>query len=159
MVRSLLVFLIGAVALALPVLADTGGSASASLIIIGVPEEEEQTSSEVAGGGGGVADCEPLCPPPIPALYATKRADLAEDLNGDGVIDPGDSLRYTMLVTNFAPVPMLGVDYVEIIDPHVRLIPGSWEVTKGIVTTRDFEGIEVFAYLIGCLIPDEVVIF
>jgi len=105
------------------------------------------------------AECEPLCPPPIPALYATKRADLAEDLNGDGVIDPGDSLRYTMLVTNFAPVPMLGVDYVEIIDPHVRLIPGSWEVTKGNVTTRDFEGTEVLAYLLGSLDPDEVVIF
>ncbi len=150
-------FLIATVALALPVLADTGGSASASLIIVGIPEEE-QTGSEVAGGGGAV-DCEPLCPPPIPALYATKRADLAEDLNGDGVIDPGDSLRYTMLVTNFAPVPMFGVDYVEIIDPHVRLIPGSWEVTKGNVTTRDFEGIEVLAYLLGSLNPDEVVIF
>jgi uncharacterized repeat protein (TIGR01451 family) len=150
--------LIGAIALALPVLADTGGSASASLIIIGVPEEV-QTSSEVAGGGGGVADCEPLCPPPIPALYATKRADLAEDLNDDGVIDPGDSLRYTMLVTNFAPVPMFGVDYVEIIDPHVRLIPGSWEVTKGNVTTRDFDGTQVFVYLVGSLDTDEVVIF
>ena len=153
-------FLIGAVALVLPVLADTGGSASASLIIIGVPEEEEeQTSSEVAGGGGGAVDCEPPCPPPIPALYATKRADLAEDLNGDGLIDPGDSLRYTMLVTNFAPVPMFGVDYVEIIDPHVRLITGSWQVTKGYVTTRDFDGTEVFGYLLGSLNASESVIF
>jgi uncharacterized repeat protein (TIGR01451 family) len=148
--------LIGAVALALPALSDTGGSASASLVIIGVPEEEEEVAG---GGGGGVVDCEPLCPPPLPALYATKRADLVEDLNGDGLVDPGDSLRYTMLVTNFAPVPMFGVDYVEIIDPHVRLIPGSWEVTKGNVTTRDFDGTEVLAYLLGLLDPDEVVIF
>jgi hypothetical protein len=107
-VRALLAFLLAVAALALPALSDTGGSASASLIILGTPEEE-QTDSEVAGGGGAV-DCEPLCPPPIPALYATKRADLAEDLNGDGLVDPGDSLRYTMLVTNFAPVPMFGVD-------------------------------------------------
>jgi uncharacterized repeat protein (TIGR01451 family) len=149
--------LLAVAALALPALSDTGGSASASLIILGTPEEE-QTDSEVAGGGGAV-DCEPLCPPPIPALYATKRADLAEDLNGDGLVDPGDSLRYTMLVTNFAPVPMFGVDYVEIIDPHVQLIPGSWEVTKGNVTTRDFEGIEVLVYLLGTLHPDEAVIF
>jgi uncharacterized repeat protein (TIGR01451 family) len=147
-----------AVTLALPVLADTGGSASASLTIIGIPEEV-QTDSSVAGGGGGAVDCEPLCPPPIPALYATKRADLAEDLNRNGMIDAGDSLRYTMLVTNFAPVPMFGVDYIEIIDPQVRLIPGSWKVTKGNVTTRDFDGTEVLAYLIGSIDPDEVVIF
>ena len=151
-------FLICAVALALPVLSDTGGSASASLIIIGTPAEV-QTSPEVAGGGGGAAECEPLCPPPIPALYATKRADLAEDLNGDGLVDAGDSLRYTMLITNFAPVPMFGVDYVEIVDPHVRLIPGSWDVTKGNVTTRNFEGTEVLVYLLGTLHPDEAVIF
>ena len=156
--RAFLVFLIGAALFTLPALADTGGSASASLIILGIPGSEEEGGTEVAGGGGAV-ECEPLCPPPIPALYATKRADLVEDLNGNGLVDPGDSLRYTMLITNFAPVPMFGVDYVEIIDPHVRLIPGSWRVTKGNVTTRDFDGTEVFACLLGSLDPDEVVIF
>ena len=63
-------FVIGAAVFSLPALGDTGGSVSASLVTIGSPE---------VAGGGGAADCEPLCPPPIPALYATKRWDLVGD--------------------------------------------------------------------------------
>lgn len=142
-------FLIGAVLFSLPALGDTGGSVSASLVITGSPE---------VAGGGGAADCVPLCPPPIPALYATKRWDLVDDHNGNALVDAGDTIRYRMLITNFAPVTMHGIDYVDILDPHVRLIPESWSITRGTVTEHDLDGAEILSVYLASLDPDEVVI-
>jgi len=155
--KSFLVFLASLTVLAPLALGDTGGAVSATLVILGgTPGGDE---GEEVAGGGGAAECEPLCPPPIPALYATKRSDLVQDINENGVVDPGDTVRYTMLVTNFAPVPMTGIDYVDLLDPHVRFVDTSWSSTRGDATIGVINGAQALVATIGTLDPLESVIF
>ncbi|HKQ98370.1 MAG TPA: hypothetical protein VJV75_10875, partial [Candidatus Polarisedimenticolia bacterium] len=45
----------------------------------------------------------------LPLLYATKTAALLVDLGTPGVVDPGDTLRYTITVQNSAAIPATGV--------------------------------------------------
>ena len=96
--------------------ADNVGVASSGIVFTGI------------GGGGGEAECEPYCAPPLPALYATKTDELLIDLAEDGTVDPGDTLRYRMLVGNVAPVDMFGVVYVEHLDARIRVVPDSWKI-------------------------------
>jgi len=44
-----------------------------------------------------------------PLLYAEKRVGLSVDLGSPGIIDPGDTLRYTISIQNAATVPATGV--------------------------------------------------
>ncbi|KUK26860.1 MAG: Conserved repeat protein [Acetothermia bacterium 64_32] len=148
--RPLLGWLLGVALACLPIqaVADTGDAVTATLIILGSPEE--------AGGGAGETECEPFCAPPIPALYSTQRADLLVDLNDDGNVDPGDILRYTVLVENFAPIPMEGVSYFTLIDPHLELLPDSPRTTLGAVESYPLgEAMTAVAARIGTLLPKE----
>jgi len=45
----------------------------------------------------------------LPLLYAEKAAALLIDLGTPGVVDPGDTLRYTITVQNSAAIPATGV--------------------------------------------------
>ena len=45
----------------------------------------------------------------LPLLYAEKRVALSVDLGSPGVIDPGDTLRYTITVQNSAAIAATGV--------------------------------------------------
>jgi uncharacterized repeat protein (TIGR01451 family) len=45
----------------------------------------------------------------LPLLYATKTVALTVDLGTPGVVDPGDTLRYTITVQNSAAIPATGV--------------------------------------------------
>ena len=119
---------------------------------------EKTWNAPPAGAGASAVDCRGRCPPPIPALYATKRSELAVDADGDGVAEAGDVVRYTMLVINFATVPMEGVSYVEIIDPNTRLVEESWGTNQGSLTARDLAGTEVLIGSLGSILPDEEVI-
>ena len=108
------------------------------------------------GAGGAVADCVD-CAPPIPALYATKRFDVVSDQDGDGLADPGDTVRYSMLIVNFATFSVHGVEYIEPVDPHVRLVQDSFESDGGWLAGRDLNGVEVVSGLLGSLSPGEEV--
>jgi len=44
----------------------------------------------------------------FPLLYAEKRASLAVDLGTPGIVDPGDTLRYTITVQNSGTIPATG---------------------------------------------------
>lgn len=41
-----------------------------------------------------------------PAMLVEKTAALQNDVNGDGVVNPGDTLRYTVTVTNTGPIAL-----------------------------------------------------
>jgi large repetitive protein len=45
----------------------------------------------------------------LPLLFAEKRVELSVDLGTPGIIDPGDVLRYTIIVQNSAGTPATGV--------------------------------------------------
>lgn len=149
-----LLLAVASVCLSIPAVADTGDAVTATLIILEPPPREE---AGVAGGAGGV-ECEPFCAPPIPALYATQRADLVEDLDEDGNVDPGDTVRYTALIGNFAPIPMEEVRYFSLVDPHLELLPDSPRISVGAISPYDLEGLTAVAARIGTLLPKEWVV-
>jgi len=61
----------------------------------------------------------------VPNLSATKSAATLTDVNGNGVINPGDSLRYTVTINNTGPDPATGVAISDTIDANTTLIGGQ----------------------------------
>jgi uncharacterized repeat protein (TIGR01451 family) len=45
----------------------------------------------------------------LPLLYAEKRVTLVQDLGSPGIVDPGDTLRYTITIQNSAAIAATGV--------------------------------------------------
>jgi large repetitive protein len=45
----------------------------------------------------------------LPMLYAHKTVRIHEDRGSPGIVDPGDVLRYTIVITNFGSTPATGV--------------------------------------------------
>jgi len=148
--RVLVLLVLTGAALWTPAFADTGTAATATLFILG-------DVSEVAGGAGETP-CEPFCAPPIPALQAAQRVDLLVDADGDGHVDPGDILRYTVLVTNFSPHPITEVGYFELIDPHLALVPDSATTSLGTIEEQEVAGLGAITAALGTLLPREVVV-
>jgi uncharacterized repeat protein (TIGR01451 family) len=60
---------------------------------------------------------------PAAALGATKVAVFAAggDVNGDGKFQPGDTILYTVTITNNGDVDLTGVTFNDIIDPNTNL--------------------------------------
>lgn len=45
----------------------------------------------------------------LPLLYAHKTVQILTDLGSPGIVDPGDELRYTVVIHNFGAIPATGV--------------------------------------------------
>jgi uncharacterized repeat protein (TIGR01451 family) len=45
----------------------------------------------------------------LPLLYAHKTVQIHEDFGSPGIVDPGDTLRYTIVISNFGAIPATGV--------------------------------------------------
>lgn len=65
----------------------------------------------------------------IPWIEAYKTAELTGDVNGDGVANPGDTLTYTIVITNYGYADALNVVFTDILPPHLQLIVGSVTVS------------------------------
>ncbi len=65
----------------------------------------------------------------IPTITATKRDTLIIDLDGDGMADPGDTLRYTIRIDNAGSSDATGAVFSDTIDSHTTLIPGTLNST------------------------------
>lgn len=64
-----------------------------------------------------------------PAISASKRDTLAIDVNSDGQANPGDTIRYTVHITNTGPDPATGVAFNDTIDLNTTLVAGSVNVS------------------------------
>lgn len=64
-----------------------------------------------------------------PAITATKSAALVVDQNHNGQVDPGDTLRYTITITNSGDAAITGGQLSDPIDPHTTLVAGSLQAT------------------------------
>lgn len=62
--------------------------------------------------------------PPSP-LSATMQAQLLMDLNSNAQADPGDTLRYTIIIDNPGPTDATGVVLTIHLDPNTTFVPGS----------------------------------
>ncbi|MCL4262370.1 MAG: DUF11 domain-containing protein [Anaerolineae bacterium] len=64
-----------------------------------------------------------------PAFTVTKQDALLVDNDSDTQADPGDTIGYTVVITNTGPDPATGVVFTDTIDASTTLIAGSVETT------------------------------
>ncbi len=72
-----------------------------------------------------------------PALDVEKRWFLSIDNDGDGLVDPGDTLEYIIRVINTGAADALNLNLGDTIPPDTTLVPGSVAISQGIVVTED----------------------
>ena len=65
----------------------------------------------------------------LPVLTATKTDVLIVDNNNNGKADPGDTLRYTVIMTNSGTMDAVNVDFADTIDSNTTLVAGSVKTT------------------------------
>ncbi len=70
----------------------------------------------------------------LPQLDATKAAVLAVDADGSGSVSPGDTLRYTVTVTNSGTGAATAVVVRDGLDPHTALAVGSVTPPAAVIT-------------------------
>ncbi len=72
----------------------------------------------------------PGAPAPMaPSLSATKTDAIFTDVDGDGKADPGDTLEYTVTITNGGPDPATNVQFTDMVDANTTFVPGSVTTT------------------------------
>ena len=61
----------------------------------------------------------------FPLVDAHKTVQLLTDSNGDGIVDPGDELRYTIVISNMGAAPATGVVFTDAVPADTTYIPDS----------------------------------
>jgi LPXTG-site transpeptidase (sortase) family protein len=90
---------------------------------------------------------------PGPELVDPKTDSLLIDLDGDGLVDPGDTLRYTISITNIGGSNAVGVTFSDTPDPNTSLVVGTVFTTLGTVTEGNTAGDTSVAVDVGTLAP------
>jgi len=88
-------------------------------------------------------------------IDATKTVTLINDVNGDGMANPGDSLRYTVIVSNpldAGGASATGVVFNNPTPANTALTIGSVTTTQGTVSTGNTAGDNSVAVNIGTLV-------
>lgn len=88
-----------------------------------------------------------------PALAATKTVAVSDDADGDGGASPGDTLLYTIVVTNQGAATATGVVVADTPDPNTDLVVGSVTTDTGAVTTGNTAGDATVEVAVGSLAP------
>jgi uncharacterized repeat protein (TIGR01451 family)/fimbrial isopeptide formation D2 family protein len=70
----------------------------------------------------------------LPLVYALKSVQLAGDLNGDGLVDPGDTLQYTITLNNSAATPATGVVLTDAVPANTTYVANSAQMNGAAVT-------------------------
>jgi len=108
------------------------------------PDEQpdERTGED---GPGGLNDYETneasaTVIPAGPFLTAPKTAALTDDVGMDGIVNPGDELTYTIVLTNSGNAQATGVSFNDVIDANLTLDNGSLTTTQGTIILGDNPG-------------------
>jgi uncharacterized repeat protein (TIGR01451 family) len=98
------------------------------------------------GPGGG-----PTVIPVVaaPMITATKVATLVVDNNGNGLVNPGDTVQYTAVITNNGNEDASGVTFTSGAPTNTMLVVGSVTTTQGTVTTGNTAGNTSVAVNVG----------
>jgi uncharacterized repeat protein (TIGR01451 family) len=87
----------------------------------------------------------------IPIVTASKTAALQGDADNDGLADPGDTLRYTIVITNSGTGDASAVLFSDTPDANTALINGSVTTSAGVVTSGNTAGDSSVSVEIGTL--------
>ena len=68
------------------------------------------------------------------SLTATKSDALSTDNDNDGNVDPGDKIKYTIILTNTGSSETQGIIFTDNVDANTTLIVGSVTTTNGTIT-------------------------
>jgi uncharacterized repeat protein (TIGR01451 family) len=107
----------------------------------------------VQDGTGQTVGCDEASTPLDVVLYLSLRDSLQIDLGHDGNLSPGDTLRYTLLVTNTSDRPATSAVITTAIDPHLQLVVGSVTTDAGSVAIGNSSGDSSPRILIPTLLP------
>lgn len=88
-----------------------------------------------------------------PVLAATKTARLATDADGSGGTTGGDTLAYTVVITNSGNQTAADVVLSDALDPLTRLVVGSVTTSQGAVTSGNAAGQTALRVQLGALAP------
>ncbi|HEY6873584.1 MAG TPA: isopeptide-forming domain-containing fimbrial protein [Geobacteraceae bacterium] len=69
----------------------------------------------------------------LPLVYALKTVQLAGDVNGNGLVDPGDTLQYTITVTNSGATPATGLVLTDAIPANTTYVANSVQMNGAAV--------------------------
>ncbi len=64
-----------------------------------------------------------------PNVDASKEDALTNDVDGDTLADPGDTITYTVIINNTGNMNATGVSFSDTIDPNSTLVGGSVKTT------------------------------
>jgi len=96
----------------------------------------------------------PIGPTTQPSAVAAIKTDsLFNDVNGDGVPSPGDTLQYTILITNNSAAAVTGASFADTPDANTTLVTGSVTTTQGTVTLGNTAGDTSVGVNIGDILP------
>lgn len=98
------------------------------------------------GPGGG-----PTVIPVVagPLITATKVGTVIIDNNGNGLVNPGDTIQWTALITNTGNQNASGVTYTNLAPLNTTLVVGSVTTTQGTVTLGNTAGNTSVAVNVG----------
>lgn len=83
-----------------------------------------------------------------PNIEVTKTVELAKDADGDGVASPGDTLKYTAIITNTGNIAAIGTTFSDVPDDNTKLVVGSVISSQGLISKGNYYGnSEVEVYL------------
>ena len=88
-----------------------------------------------------------------PILVARKTAALATDADGNGVVSPGDTIRYTIVITNTGTVPATSVVITDTPGSNTTLIAGSVTTSTGVIASGNGAADKSLTVNIGGLAP------
>lgn len=87
--------------------------------------------------------------PTAPMLVANKTDTVVVDGDGDGMLDAGDTLRYTVIVSNSGTADATAVTFSSSVGANTTLVAGSVTTSQGTVTTGNTAGDAAVAVDLG----------
>jgi uncharacterized repeat protein (TIGR01451 family) len=109
-------------------------------------------STTVAAGGAANANFgDRISPAKMPRLKAIQIGTLSGDKNGNGAANPGDTLLYTVQITNTGTADATSVVFTDTPDPNTTLVVGSVQSTGGTVKSGNDTGNTMIVVDIGTL--------
>jgi len=73
----------------------------------------------------------------LPLVYALKTVQLAVDVNGNGYVDPGDTLQYTLTLTNSGATSATGVVLTDAVPAYTTYVANSVQMNGASVAQPD----------------------
>lgn len=84
----------------------------------------------------------------LPLVYALKTVQLAGDVNGNGLVDPGDTLLYTITVTNSGATQATGVVLTDAVPANTTHVANSVQM-NGVTVSDPAPGVSPLANGMG----------